>query len=463
MKKHIIPNNTIIKNVFILGISGIIAKSFDFIFRAYYSARLGSEGMGLLSLGFSLHGVMLTFSTAGLGVAVSKTASEYMEQGKIKSVIKCMHSSLFGVSALSFIVMAITFIFSEILADKVLGDSRVRISLCALVPSVLFMGISYCLKGFYYAARSVSIPASSEFLEQLVKFTAIKILLDLSLPYGIEYGCAAVFGGISIGELSSCLYLSFIYLKRERAIEKTSRPDEVVRPLEPICRLLSVSIPSMITSLCCSTLRMEEEVLIISALKRGGMSHSAALSALGIMKGMAMPLLVMPLNLIGSVTSLLVPEISRAGIHSRERLRSKAGRIYKTGMPLGFLVGAIFLLFGEEITTLVYGKPDAAKLVVYLAPLCPIMFADSLSCSILNGLGKQSRMLVFFLLDFCLRFTLIYFTVPKWQMAAFCIMVVASNIFTCALSCTSVERLTSLKNPLYSIGLTKKAKYDNVK
>ena len=206
---------------------------------------------------------------------------------------------------------------------------------------------------------------------------------------------------------------------------------------------------------------MKEEVLIISALKRGGASHSLALSTLGILKGMAMPLLVMPLNLIGSVTSLLVPEISRAGIKSRERLRSRVIKIYKTGLPLGVLVGVIFLLFGDKITQLVYGRADAAKLVVYLAPLCPIMFADSLSCSILNGLGKQTRMLVFFLLDFCLRFTLIYFTLPKGQVLAFCIMIAASNIFTCILSCVSVESLTSSKNVRFK--LTKKVKYGNVK
>ena len=73
------PKNTILKNVFILGISGIIAKTFDFVLRAFYSRALGAEGTGLLSLGFSLHGVMLTFATAGLGVAVSKISSEYME------------------------------------------------------------------------------------------------------------------------------------------------------------------------------------------------------------------------------------------------------------------------------------------------------------------------------------------------------------------------------------------------
>ena len=80
--------NIVIKNALILGLSGILAKSFDFIFRAYYSRILGAEGMGLLSLGFGLHGVMLTVSTAGLGVAVSKITSEYIEQNRTYLAVK---------------------------------------------------------------------------------------------------------------------------------------------------------------------------------------------------------------------------------------------------------------------------------------------------------------------------------------------------------------------------------------
>ncbi|MBO5955858.1 MAG: hypothetical protein J6Q10_03570, partial [Clostridia bacterium] len=207
---------------------------------------------------------------------------------------------------------------------------------------------------------------------------------------------------------------------------------------ELVCKLLGVSVPSMITSLCCSSLRMQEEVLIVSALERGGMAHSGAISSLGVLKGMAMPLLVMPLNLLGSVLSLLVPEVSRASIRSRDALRRAVLKTYKIGMPIGIAVGTLFLFCGGEITKLVYGSYDAARLVVLLAPLCPVMFADSLSSSVLNGLGKQLRMLFFTLADFCLRFTLIYFTLPKGQSTAFAIMVVASNLFTCLLSTGSV-------------------------
>ena len=85
------------KNVLLLGLSGIIAKLFDFSFRAFYAGVLGTEGMGLLSLGFSMHGVMLTIATAGLGVAVSRCTSVYIERGNPAAVKKCMKMAVFGV------------------------------------------------------------------------------------------------------------------------------------------------------------------------------------------------------------------------------------------------------------------------------------------------------------------------------------------------------------------------------
>lgn len=448
---------SIFKNIIILGMSGIAAKSFDFLFRAYYSRILGTEGMGLLSLGFSLHSVMLTFATAGLGVAVSKITSEYMERKNPAAVRSCMHSSIFGVAVLSLIVILVTLGFSEKIALHFLRDSRVSVSICTLVPSVLFMGISFCLKGYFYASRKTVPPASSEILEQMVKFVSIKTLMGYFLPYGIEYGCAAVFGGITIGELSSCVYLTFFYIRDEKGNYGLQENFARVNGREIVHSLLGVSIPSMITSLCCSFLRMKEEVLIVSALERGNMSHTDAVRSLGMIHGMAMPLLVLPLNLMGSVMSLLVPEISRAGVKSREYLKHTAVKTYKIGALIGGIVGVFFVLFGGELTQLFYGNRDAAFLVVCLAPLCPVMFIDSLSCSMLNGLGKQIRILGFTLADFALRLSMIYFTLPYGRLMAFATMVAVSNIFTCVLSFGSVSLIV---RPVSK--LTKPLKYGMV-
>ncbi len=421
--------NQMLKNAALLGFSGFCAKSFDFIFRAFYSRALGQEGMGLLSLGFGIHGVMLTVSTAGLGVAVSKMVSAYLVKNDYGSVRESMKISLYAVISLSLFVILLTFLGAEWMANYILGDSRIATSLCCLAPSILFMGISYCLKGYFYAKRKVSIPASSEFLEQAVKGCLISLFLHLFLRKGIQYGCTAVFLGITLGEFSSCVYLLAFYWKEQKELLNKTHKKGIGR------ELFQISFPAMLTSLTGSVLRMQEEVWIISALKQYGMSHSEAVSNLGILHGMVMPMLVFPLTLIGSLSTLLVPEISRAdAMTDRSRLRRMTKKIYAFGLLSGGMVMVLFQLFPVQISHGIYKDASIVPMVRTLSLLCPLMFLDSLSCSILNGMGKQFSMLCYSLSDSLLRLVGISVFVSRFGMNAMEGIVVFSNFFTCFLT-----------------------------
>lgn len=423
------------KNAAVLAFSGICAKTFDFAFRTYYSVKLGAEGVGLLALGFGLHGVMLTVATAGLGVATSKIVSEYLEQREYGAVRQSMKIAVYGVACLSLIIILLTFIGADAIAEYALGDARISTGLCCLAPSILFMGISYCLKGYFYAARKSWIPAGSEFLEQGVKFAAISTLLAIFLPRGISYGCAAVFAGISIGEFSSCMYLTLFFLRETVSMKKGERCRGI--PLA----IIKISFPSMLSSFAGSALRMQEEVWIVSAFKGYGMSHSGAVSSLGIIYGMVMPMLVFPLTLAGSVTTLLVPEIARRNtLTDKSRLIGLVKRVYRAGVVAGIAVLVVFEIFAKPLTGFLYHDVSIAEWVRVLAWLCPVMFADSLSCAMLNGLGKQFSLLFYSISDSLIRLVLIFAFIPKIGMPALAGVIVISNLYTCALSVGGVVR-----------------------
>ena len=431
--------NQMLKNALILAFSGICAKSFDFIFRGFYSRHLGAEGMGLLSLGFGLHGVMLTISTAGLGVAVSKIVSEYLEKNNLGAAGKSMKLSIYGVSVLSLCIILITFLFSGFISKNLLSDPRISAGICCLVPSVLFMGISYCLKGYFYASRKVTFPALSEFLEQAVKFISITVLLKIFLPFGVEYGCAAVFAGISIGEFSSCLFLSVIFLKDAKPY-LTAKTEENNIP----SAILKISLPSMLSSATGSVLRMQEEVRIVTAFRQFGMSSADALSNLGVIHGMVMPMLVFPLSLMGSVTTLLIPEIARRNTASHKlRLRGLIKKIYLLGIPAGIVIAAAVYIFPQYLSELVYGRTDTVPFHKVLSPLLPLMFADSLSCAILNGLGKQFSLMAYSITDCALRLGSIILFVPCFGINALIFIIIFSNIFTCCLTALNVFKSSS--------------------
>lgn len=430
----------ILRSAALLTLSGVIAKTIDFLFRAYYSKQLGSEGMGILSLVFSFHGIMLTFATGGLGVAVSKTVSQQFAHKDFGNINKTMNLAILSVLVLSTVVITSAFTFSEQISATFLKEPRTKNSIILLSPSILFMGISYCIKGFFYASRRVLIPASSEFLEQAVKILSTTYLLKKFLPHGVSHGCEAVFLGITLGELSSCLYLALFYLKlrnRRTASQSTSRV---------FSSLMRIALPAMTTSLMGSFLRMQENVLILSSLKKSGLDHTQALSSYGILHGMVMPLIIFPLTLMSSCFTLLVPEISRAdGMQSRLRIKTLVSRIYRFTAFGGFLVCTIFITFSKELSQMVYAAPHIAPSVCIIALFSPIMFLDSVSCGILNGLGKQSSLLKFSLSDSALRMGLIALLVPRMGVNALFIVIAISNIFTASL--TLGTAIKSTKTP----------------
>lgn len=420
-----LDRNNVFKNTLLLTLSGIIAKTLDFFFRAFYSRHLGSEGCGLLSLVFSVHSIMLTFATAGISVATAKLVSRSVAERNPSMTKSIMKTALAFTFLTSAAVIFFGIIFSKNIAENILRDIRTQKPLLCLLPSVLFMSVSYCLKGYFYSVRKILIPASSEFLEQFVKITSISLLLKKMLPYGTEFGCMGVFAGLSAGEFSSCAYLS-LFLLRERKLYKKSKCSKGA--LAPV---LKTAFPAMISSLSGSYLHMQEELLTVAGLKKHGFGQRDALSLYGTVSGMVIPLTMFPLTLLSSFLTLLVPEISRAAArNSKERLADLTQKVYKFASVVSFMLFAVYFSFSDSLGAAVYGNPGIGGYIAAFSVLLPVIMTDSVSCGILNGLGKQTTLLVLTLSEAALRIWLCLALVPVCGARGIIIFTFAGCIFS---------------------------------
>ena len=79
---------------------------------------------------------------------------------------------------------------------------------------------------------------------------------------------------------------------------------------------------------------------------------------------------------------------------------------------------------------MVYGIKNLGDSMKILAFLSPMMLIDSISCGILNGLGKQSVLLKYSLSDSVLRILLIVTLLPFTGEKALIWVIAASNLFT---------------------------------
>lgn len=420
--------------------SGIFAKTIDFFFRTFYIRQLGSEGAGLLSLAFSAHSIMLTLSSAGISVAVSKTVSAHFARGNIFMARKSLTASMKMTFFASFVLCIFLLFSKSFIANSILKDERCESLILCLAPSVVFMGLSYCLKGYFYSMRRIFPPASSEFLEQAVKITSITTLLRLFLPRGCEAGVMAVAIGYSLGECSSFLYL-FLFLMRD--FKTPAKKENSSSSALPI---LKIALPALFASLMGSFFHMQEELLIISGLKNGGFSHSGALSAFGGISGMLIPLAVFPLSLMSSFFSLLVPEISRAAERkTNTRLRDLSEKVYKFSLIGAFGILTIFFSAPDDIPRIFYGLENAGGQMLILSLLLPLIMCDSLSGGILNGTGKQSFLFFVTLLECIIRIILCYALVPRFGISAIFIVFYAGVFLSFFFRCTYALSLTGIR------------------
>ncbi len=439
----------VLRSTAYLMLSGFIAKTVDFVFRAYYSQRLGGEGLGILSLCFAAHSIMLNISSGGIGVAISKLVSEQLlkkEDGKARMT---MSVALGHTAVTSIAVAAAVALGAEYIAGNFLKESRGAMCLVYISPSIIFMGISYCIKGYFYAARRVFPPASSEFLEQLVKISVISFLLLKWLPLGIEKGCEAVCLGLSVGEFCSCLYLLIFY-----AAEQGKRRITEYNRFKLYTDIVRISVPVSMSALAMSFLRLREDVLVISSLKKSGMEHKNALRIYGNIKGMIMPIIIFPLTLLSSFFTMLVPEISRAcSMESKVRLKTLISKIYRFCTTLGFAAMCVFLIFSTNLAKLVYSAPEISDWLKAVSIFVPFMFMDSVSSGILNGMGKQTSLLMHGISDSIIRIILVWVLVPQYGINAFLMVIAVSNIFTCTLTVTKVLKSAGMSFRVFGWGI----------
>ena len=86
-----------------------------------------------------------------------------------------------------------------------------------------------------------------------------------------------------------------------------------------------------------------------------------------------------------------------------------------------------------------------------LSFLCPFMFADSLSCAILNGMGNQFSMLCYSVSDSLLRLLGIYALLPRWGMPAMLLIIAGSNLYTCTLTVRKVLLRVTNRQRAFSV------------
>ncbi len=379
-----------LKNAAILTGTGLLLRAAGMFFRIYIAARIGAEGMGLYQLIYTVYTMAVTLATAGLSVAATRLSAELLATDDPANVRAAMRRTLALGLGLGAAAAALLFTGAGLAADWWLEDARAALSLRILAPSLPFMAVSACLRGFFMARRKVGPNSRAQIFEQVVRIGVVALLIDSAVPQGIGTACAAVVVGNTVSEAASWVYMEWCYRRELRDVPRNAK-----RPVQGLGRQLwDIIAPIAANQYMTSVLRTVENVMVPGCLALYTLSRETALSQYGALKGMAMPVIFFPFSFLATLSTLLLPEITEAHVQNRRAaLEHLVNRVMLITLVLSFLAGGLFTQFAKEIGLVLYQSEEIGFYLSILGPLMPFMYMESMVDGILKGLGGAALLL----------------------------------------------------------------------
>lgn len=433
-----------VKNAAILTASSLFLRFLGIIFKVWLAKKIGSEGIGLYQLVFSVYVLVSTFATTGICTAVTRLCAEEMVLGSENSVLKILKRAVqlsLGLAAVSVLIL---YFSADFISEYLLEDTRATLALKILPFSLPFMSISSCIRGYFIARRSAAPASVSQIIEQFVRIGVIFYLVGHFAQKGMAAACFAVMLGDVLAEAVACFLLYLLFLKDKTNLKNLS--GRKTPSFAVLKKILHISVPITSGRYLNSLLRTIENLLVPKNLAKFPLNNGKSLSQFGMIKGMALPILFFPSAILNSVSTLLIPEIAIAVAKNQTTTISKATqKILKLTALISFIFGAIFFFLGEKIGVLIYNDLIVGRLLKVLSPIVPLMYLDSVSDGILKGLDQQSFTFRTSIFDSLIRIVLILLLLSKTGLTGFILIMYFSNFLTCFLNVGRLIKVSHAK------------------
>lgn len=386
-----IKSSSFIKTL-ILTISNVITGTLTFAFSMILSRKIGPEGMGLYQLVMPVYSMFLCITGGGITISVSKIAAEKKASGKLNELYRTINVICIFEVFFSIIITGMVVIMSGVIARNFLSDRRAALSILTFCPALIIISLSSSLKGAYYGLQRVVEPALIDICEKIVRISFMCIFVNLTKNMNLEVTTASAVLSLSFGEFTSFVLFLFCYRNYKQKNKSCCKCDNSFQLLFDVLKL---AFPLAVNGILSTFFGTIQAVLIPKRLQYAGIQYNNALSIFGKLDGMASTIAFYPTVVLNSVNILLIPLISEAVANKKETaVTRKINSALRIASIVAFSSAAIMLSMPYKLGIFFFKDVEVGKLLKMISYGIPIFYLEITGYAILNGMGKQTALLI---------------------------------------------------------------------
>lgn len=396
-----------LKNSFLLTASNITTGILGFIFTIYLSKILGPEGMGLYNLVMPIYNLFICLMTAGVVASISKITAVYNEKGEHNNIVKTIRVVAMFNILWALLIGIMVFFAAPIIGKYGVNDVRTIDAIRVICPAMVCIAISNIFKGYFYGTSKITVPAIIDILEKALRILIVSVLLFFLNAKTLQNMVTLATVALCIGEFQSLLGL-FVYYKY--SINKMPPSHEVPESkFQLLFDVVIIFIPLCMNGFLTNILGTLSTLIVPRRLFAAGFSHIEALGMIGKYNGMAMTLITIPLIVVSTINTLLIPDLSQTFSKGKQYEASlRIRKVIKLAFLLGISTTIICNIIPDSLGLMFYGRNDLGHYIRFASLAAPIFFTGTTMFGILNGLNRQGIILRNSLIEAILELVFLY-------------------------------------------------------
>lgn len=376
----------------ILASAVAIVKIIGAVYKIPFGNIVGAKGQTYFNVAYNIYNVLLTISTAGLPLAISKLTSQAHTQGRENQKRKIFSTAIWLFFALGLAGSLLMFFGAERLAafmNEPLGFWPIR----ALAPAVFCVCLLACMRGYTQGQGNMTPTAVSQILEALCKLCLGLTLAwyFLRLGKGLDIAAAGAILGVTAGTVLSMLYLMFYLLRHRSRRTSLDVPDSGGTLMR---RILALGIPITLSNSAMSIITLVDTKIVLGRLREIPALADSAAELFG-QYTFGMNLINLPPSFVFPVTMSLIP-FAAAALTRRDH--AEAGRIVSSAFRivavLAIPAGVGLSALGGPALLMLYPRRQADAMAAWphmrwLGIACIFICLMNLTNVILQTYGKE--------------------------------------------------------------------------
>ncbi len=404
----------------------VAERMLGFLFKIYLSREIGAVGMGIYSVALSFFFVLLTLLTSGVPLVVSKlTAKDKSIGGKI-----CSAALIFELIT-AVVVCSIVLVFQKPIG-ALFAESQSMTLVMIMLPALVFSGVYSAFRGVLWGEKKFTTVSVAELIEQIARIVCCVVLFGI-----FKDKIKAVALSMTVACLVSAVAVALFYFIGKRKIQS---PKGHIKPL------ITTSLPITFSRTTSSVNNYIIAIAVPFLLMTSGLNSEQSMYIFGSCVGMALPLLYLPITVVGSLAFVMIPTLSEAYAHGDKKSMC---RQIESALSFSVIVAAVILpayaALGGPLGTFIYNNTDAGIFLKKSAWLLLPLSFENIASSMLNSLDLEKKSLINYLIGAATMYIICFAFYSRFNIDVFMIAFGVSLIVSSVLDVIDIKRRTGIK------------------